>query len=99
MLGGPLRIFALAFTLYYLGGLLMTLLLSLEKSRKVFISQLASAVGGILLGVPSTLLLGLTGACLGVFSIHFIRACAGGLLLYRMYASDPAAKGSVTAQP
>jgi O-antigen/teichoic acid export membrane protein len=85
--GGPLQLFAVAYILYYVGGLLMTLLTSLKETRRVFIAQLTSALGGILIGIPLTLWLGLAGACLGVFSIHCIRAGVGGLLLVRLYSS------------
>jgi O-antigen/teichoic acid export membrane protein len=88
-IGNPLRLFAIAYTLYYIGGLLITLLTSLEETRKVFVSQLASALGGIVIGIPVTIWLGLTGACIGVFSIHCIRACVVGLLLLRLRPPTP----------
>jgi O-antigen/teichoic acid export membrane protein len=86
--GDALRIFAVAYMLFYIGGLLVTLLTSLEETRKVFASQLASAVGGIVIGVPITLWLGLTGACIGVFGIHFTRALVSGVLLFRLRSCE-----------
>lgn len=91
--GDGLRLIAVAYTLNYIGGLLVTLLTSLEQTRKVFVLQLSSALASIVIGLPITVGFGLMGACAGMFGMHGIRTLVGGILLLQVRSSSGSLEG------
>jgi O-antigen/teichoic acid export membrane protein len=80
-LSGILRLFVLAYLIGYLANLMVVILNSLERTRVAFLSQLASAITTIVIGLPLVIWGGIAGATAAGGLTSLTRLMASGFFL------------------
>jgi O-antigen/teichoic acid export membrane protein len=87
-LAGVLRLFVLCYLIGYLANFMVVILNSLERTRVAFLSQLASAMTTMIIGLPLVMWGGVAGATAAAGLTSLTRLMAGGFFLSRKVVSQ-----------
>lgn len=90
LLETPLRLLVVAYLFALLPHLVGAFLAGVERTRDTFAVQASGAAATLVAGVPITLWLGVTGACVGMLATGFVRAIMAMRAAFRLLGSPGA---------